>query len=126
MGRRQTHAVSLVAGGLGLISIYFISSPQLLVLSMVGVGIAWASILAMPYAILAGSIPAKKMGIYMGLFNLFITIPQITNAIIGGPMVKYLFGERAIFALVLAGLFMIIGAVAVRWVEDRDDIYVAE
>jgi len=123
LGRRSTHSLSLIAGGIGLISIYFISSPNMLILSMVGVGIAWASILAMPYAILAGSIPAKKMGIYMGLFNLFITLPQITNGIIGGPMVKSIYGGQAVFALVTAGVFMIIGAISMRWVEDKDDVY---
>ena len=126
LGRKRTHSISLIAGGLGLISIYFINSPDTLILSMVGVGIAWASILAMPYAILAGSIPAKKMGIYMGLFNLFITIPQITNGLIGGPLVSSLYDNQAVFALVVAGVFMIIGAFSMRWVEDKDDIYVAD
>ena len=89
MGRKKTHAISLILGGLGLISIYFIQDKYWLLLSMVGIGIAWASILAMPYAILAGSIPAKKMGVYMGIFNFFITFPQIVNGIIGGPIVKH-------------------------------------
>lgn len=124
IGRRSTHSISLIAGGVGLISIYFIDSPNLLILSMIGVGIAWASILAMPYAILAGSIPPKKMGIYMGLFNLFITIPQIINGAIGGPMVKYLYEGQAIFALITAGIFMIVGAFSMKWVEDSDDVYI--
>ena len=123
LGRKSTHSVSLIAGGVGLISIYFMSSPDMLIISMIGVGIGWASILAMPYAILAGSIPVKKMGIYMGLFNLFITLPQITNGIIGGALVKYAYGNQAIFALVVSGVFMIIGAISMRWVEDRDDVY---
>src|SRR5690606_40021869 len=83
LGRKTTHAVSLTIGGLGLISIYFIKDPNLLIVPMIGVGIAWASILAMPYAILAGSIPVRKMGVYMGIFNFFIVIPQIINALIG-------------------------------------------
>lgn len=124
LGRKRTHALSLTAGGIGLISIYFITDPALLWIPMVGVGFAWASILAMPYAILAGSIPAKKMGIYMGLFNLFITLPQITNGIIGGPMVRQVYGNQAIYALVIAGVFMILGAISMRWVEDRDDVVV--
>lgn len=123
IGRRSTHAISLLAGGIGLISIFFISSPNMLIFSMIGVGIAWASILAMPYAILAGSIPAKKMGVYMGLFNLFITVPQIINALIGGPMVKSIYGGNAVFALVTAGVFMIIGAISMRWVDDKDDVF---
>lgn len=122
LGRRQTHAVSLVLGGVGLISIYFVSDPSMLWLPMIGIGIAWASILAMPYAILAGSIPPRKMGIYMGLFNLFITLPQIANGIIGGPIVKHVYGNQAIFALVIAGVFMILGAISMRWVVDKDDV----
>lgn len=121
-GRKKTHAISLVIGGIGLISIYFMSNPYHLIAAMVGVGIAWASILAMPYAILAGAIPAKKMGIYMGIFNFFITFPQIVNGIFGGPIVKYLYGEQAIFALVTSGVFLILGAIAVLFVEDKDDI----
>jgi maltose/moltooligosaccharide transporter len=87
---------------------------------MVGIGIAWASILAMPYAILAGSIPAKKMGVYMGIFNFFITFPQIVNGIIGGPIVKHLYGGQAIWALVTAGVFMLLGAWSVMRVNDVD------
>src|SRR5688572_6364128 len=118
MGRKLTHSVSLTLGGLGLISIYFISDPYWLIASMIGVGIAWASILAMPYAILAGSIPPHKMGIYMGVFNIFITLPQIVNGIIGGPIVKYFYGSQAIYSLVMAGVFLIIGAFCVRFVDD--------
>ena len=120
MGRKKTHAVSLILGGLGLISIYFIQDKYWLLLSMVGIGIAWASILAMPYAILAGSIPVKKMGVYMGIFNFFITFPQIVNGIIGGPIVKHLYGGQAIWALVTAGVFMLLGAWSVMRVNDVD------
>ena len=116
--------VSLVLGGLGLISMYFFTTPNALLISMVGVGFAWASILAMPYAILAGSIPARKMGIYMGIFNLFITIPQITNAIFGGPIIHYLFGDRAIYALVLSGVCFFIAAAATALVDDVDEVVV--
>jgi maltose/moltooligosaccharide transporter len=124
-GRKMTHSISLVAGGIGLISIYFINDPNLLILSMVGVGMAWASILAMPYAILAGSIPPYKMGIYMGVFNFFITLPQIVNGIIGGPIVKYIYGSHAIYSLVMAGVFLIIAAFSVRFVQDVDDTIAA-
>jgi maltose/moltooligosaccharide transporter len=118
----MTHTLSLVAGGVGLISIYFIQDPNLLILSMVGVGMAWASILAMPYAILAGSIPPYKMGVYMGIFNFFITFPQIINGVIGGPIVKYFYNSQAIYSLVMAGVFLIIAGFCVRFVEDRDDV----
>jgi maltose/moltooligosaccharide transporter len=86
------------------------------------VGIAWASILAMPYAILAGSIPAGKLGVYMGIFNFFITLPQIVNGVIGGPIVKHLYGGQAIFALVMAGVFMLLAAVSVLRVQDVDEV----
>jgi maltose/moltooligosaccharide transporter len=122
IGRKLTHSISLVAGGIGLISIYFIHDPTLLIFSMVGVGMAWASILAMPYAILAGSIPSHKMGIYMGVFNFFITLPQIVNGVIGGPIVKYVYGSQAIYSLVMAGVFLLIAAFCVRFVEDKDDV----
>jgi maltose/moltooligosaccharide transporter len=122
LGRKRTHALSLTAGGIGLISIYFIQDPNLLILSMVGVGMAWASILAMPYAILAGSIPPYKMGVYMGIFNFFITFPQIINGVIGGPIVKYFYNSQAIYSIVMAGVFLIIAGFCVRFVEDRDDV----
>lgn len=124
LGRKLTHAVSLTAGGIGLISIYFIQDPAWLILPMVGVGIAWASILAMPYAILAGAIPARKMGLYMGVFNFFITLPQIVNGIIGGPIVKHVYGSQAIYSIVLAGVFLIFAAISVRFVEDKDDVMI--
>jgi len=122
IGRKYTHALSLVAGGIGLLSIWYISDPNMLIFPMIGVGIAWASILAMPYAMLAGSIPAHKMGIYMGIFNFFITIPQIVNGLVSGPMIKYLYGNHAIYALMVAGGFMILGAIAAIFVKDNDDL----
>ncbi len=122
IGRKYTHALSLVAGGIGLISIWYISDPNMLIFPMIGVGIAWASILAMPYAMLAGSIPAHKMGIYMGIFNFFITIPQIVNGLVSGPMIKYMYGNHAIYAIMVAGGFMILGAIAAIFVKDTDDL----
>lgn len=120
-GRKKTHAICLIAGGIGLISIYFASTPNMLIGSMVGIGIAWASILSMPYAILAGSIPIRKMGTYMGVFNFFITLPQIVSAIAGGFILKYLFQNHAIYAIILAGVFMILAAISVLFVEDKDE-----
>ena len=121
-GRKLTHSISLIIGGFGLISIYFVPNEDWLVLSMIGVGIAWASILSMPYAILAGSISPMKMGVYMGIFNFFIVIPQIINALIGGPLVKYLYNDKAIFALVTSGVSFLIAAVLVVKVQDVDDV----
>ncbi|PKP42214.1 MAG: MFS transporter [Bacteroidetes bacterium HGW-Bacteroidetes-13] len=122
IGRKRTHSLSLFIGGLGLISMYFMPDKNWLILSMVALGIAWASILAMPYAILAGAIAPKKMGVYMGIFNFFIVIPQIINALIGGPIVKYLYGGNAIFALVTSGVSFLIAGILVAKVKDVDDI----
>ena len=118
--RKTTHAISLVMGAIGLISIYFITDPFYILLSMVGVGLAWASILAMPYAILAGALPANKMGVYMGIFNFFIVLPQILAASILGFLVGTLFGGEAIYALILGGLTWIIAAILVMFVDDVD------
>nr|NQU91690.1 MFS transporter [Bacteroidota bacterium] len=118
--RKTTHMISLFLGGLGLISMYFIKSPELLVVSMVGVGIAWASILSMPYAILAGALPMKKMGIYMGIFNFFIVIPQILAATILGFFTKDLFSGEAIYTIMLGGFSMVIAGILVQFVNDVD------
>ena len=120
IGRKKTHAFSLIMGGIAMISIYFISNPTLLLLPMLGIGMAWGSILAMPYAILAGSLPAKKMGVYMGIFNFFITLPQIVNAVTGGPIVKRIFDSQAIYALVMAGILLFVAAASVLFVEDKE------
>lgn len=118
IGRKQTHTVSLILGGLGLMSIYLASDPNFLIFSMVLIGIAWASILAMPYAMLVGSIPAHKMGVYMGIFNFFIVIPQIINALIGGPLVKYLYDGNPIYALVTSGVAFIVAGLLNLKVKD--------
>jgi maltose/moltooligosaccharide transporter len=118
LGRKGTHAFSLLAGGVGLLSIYFIKDPAMLTYSMIGVGLAWASILAMPYVILSGSIPAGKLGIYMGIFNFFITLPQIVNGIFGGFIVKHFYNGQSIYAIVLAGFLLICAAVSVLFVYD--------
>lgn len=118
--RKITHMICLIAGGLGLISIILFKTPEMLILSMLGIGLAWASILAMPYAILTGSLPADKMGTYMGIFNFFIVIPQIMAASILGFMVKSFFGGDSIYALVAGGISMLIAAILVLFVEDKD------
>jgi maltose/moltooligosaccharide transporter len=118
--RKVTHSVSLAIGGLGLLSFYFISNPDLLLLSMVAIGVAWASILSMPYAILTGSLPAHKMGVYMGIFNFFIVIPQILAASILGFLMRRYFGGDAIWALVAGGISMLIAALTVFFVDDID------
>lgn len=120
--RKFTHALSLILGGIGLISIWFITEPMMLLLSMVGVGIAWASILSMPYAILAGALPSGKMGVYMGIFNFFIVIPQIIAASLLGFITRNLFAGQAVYALVLGGLVMIIAATMMFFVHDVDEV----
>ena len=116
--RRVTHMLALVLGGLGLMSFYFFNTPNLLVISMIGVGIAWASILSMPYAMLAGSLPANKMGYFMGVFNFFIVIPQIVAATILGFLVNNFFGGQAIYALVVGGAAMIVAGLLSLRVQD--------
>lgn len=122
VGRKLTHAIALCCGGIGLLSIYFLPDPKLALFSMVLVGIAWASILSMPYAILAGAIPGGKMGVYMGIFNFFIVLPQIVSGLIGGPLLKWVFGSQAIYALVIAGVCFLIAAVTVIFVDDKDEV----
>ncbi len=119
--RKIAHAIGLICGALGLISVFFISDPRLLLGSMIGVGIAWASILSMPYAILTGSLPPSKLGYYMGVFNFFIVIPQIVAAAILGFFVGRFFGGQAIFALLVGGASLVLAAALTLFVEDRDD-----
>jgi maltose/moltooligosaccharide transporter len=123
IGRKATHSIALTMGGVAFISLFFIREPQLLLLPMVGVGFAWGSILSMPYAILTGSLPADKMGTYMGIFNFFIVIPQILAASILGYITSELFEGRVILTLVLAGCSLIVGALSVFMVQDSDDVY---
>jgi len=120
--RRVTHALCLVAGAVGLVSIYTLSDPRFLLASMVGVGIAWASILSMPYAILCGSLPPSKLGYYMGVFNFFIVIPQIVAAAVLGFLVGRFFGGEAIYALGIGGASLVLAALLTVRVEDRDEI----
>ena len=121
IGRKFTHMLSLIIGGICLISMLFIKSQNLLLLPMIGVGLAWSSTLTMPYAILAGALPANKMGFFMGVFNFFIVIPQILAAAILGFFVKNVFDEQGIYALVIGGVSMIIAGLLNFIVKDKDD-----
>jgi maltose/moltooligosaccharide transporter len=116
--RKTTHSIALIIGGISFISIFFIKDPNLLLLPFVGIGMTWASILAMPYAILTGALPSNKMGVYMGIFNFFIVIPQILAASILGYLVKSVFKEEAVYALILGGISLIIAAILVVFVKD--------
>ena len=119
LGRKTTHAIALTIGAISLISIGFITNKNLLILPMVGVGIAWASILAMPYAMLAPNLPQNKMGVYMGIFNFFITLPQIVNALFSGLILKYCFASNSVWMLVLSGCFLILGACSVMYIKEK-------
>ena len=121
MSRRITHLLALAIGGIGLLSINFISDPTLLLVSMIGVGIAWASILSMPYAMLSSILPSNKMGYYMGVFNFFIVIPQIVAAGILGFLLKSFFGNDSIYALIIGGVSMFIAALLCLIVQDNED-----
>jgi maltose/moltooligosaccharide transporter len=127
LSRKQVHALALVCGGIGLLSVYFIQDKNLLLLTMVGVGIAWASILSMPYAILAGALPPARMGVYMGIFNFFIVIPEIVASFTFGPIISALFGKdnpkAPMFVVMAGGAFLLAAALCVllvREVADRD------
>ncbi len=122
IGRKYTHMICLIIGGVALFSMLFIKTQNLLLLPMVGVGLAWSSTLTMPYAILAGALPSNKMGFYMGVFNFFIVIPQILAAAILGFFVRTVFHEQAIYALVVGGVSMVIAGLLNVIVKDKDDV----
>jgi len=119
LGRRLTHTLCLVAGGLGLLSVAVIHHKVLLFLSMTGVGIAWASILSMPYAILAGSLPADRTGTYMGIFNFFIVIPEIVASLAFGWVMLHLLDNNRLAAVVAGGAFMLLAALLMQRVRDE-------
>jgi maltose/moltooligosaccharide transporter len=116
--RKMVHLICLAIGGVSLISIFAISSKEMLLLPMVGVGIAWASVLTMPYAILAGALPANKMGYYMGLFNFFVVIPQIVAGVVLGAILKYFFANQSVKVLMLGGACMVLAGVLTLFVQD--------
>lgn len=117
IGRKKTYSFSLLMGGIGLASMYFVHDKTILLLSISGVGLAWAAILAMPYAMLSGSLPADKMGVYMGLFNATITIPQIAAGLLGSTIIA-LFGGFPMAIIVIAGVSMLIAGLAVFFVRE--------
>ncbi len=120
--RKATHALALVCGGLGLLAVYLVHDRYLLLLTMVGVGIAWASILAMPYAILSGALPARRMGVYMGIFNFFIVIPEIIASLAFGPLIRAAWGRdnpnASLYMVMLGGVCMFAAAAAMMLVQD--------
>lgn len=120
--RKTTHQISLILGGIGLLSMLFIKDQYWLMLSMVGIGFAWSSILSMPYAILIGSLPENKLGFFVGVFNFFIVIPQLIAGLVLGPIVEHVFDKQPIYTLVLGGISFFIAAASVFLVKDNDDI----
>lgn len=119
IGKVRTHLVCLLAGSAGYLSFFLLHDPKTLVLSEIGIGIAWASILAMPYAILASSLPQRKLGIYMGLFNIFIVVPQLLVATVMGSIMKAFFPEEPIWTMLFAAAVMALAAIATLRVEER-------
>ena len=117
--RKMVHTVCLLIGGASLASIFLIHDKQMLIVPMIGVGIAWASILTMPYAILAGSLPANRMGYYMGLFNICIVVPQIVSSVLLGWITTHLFGGHTINTLILGGACMALAGVLTLFVTDK-------
>jgi len=117
IGRKKTYSFSLLLGGIGLISMFFVDDKYMLLLSISGVGLAWAAILAMPYAMLSGSLPADKMGVYMGLFNATITMPQIAAGLLGSTLIA-LFGGNPMAIIVIAGVSFLIAGMAVFFVKE--------
>ena len=119
LSKKVTHSIALCIGGVSLLSFLIFSDPNYLIVPMIGIGIAWGSILAMPYAMLASSIPPKRMGIYMGLFNMSITIPQIVSGVFSGLILKYFFDGNPILSIVMAGGSMFLGAIAALFIKEK-------
>jgi maltose/moltooligosaccharide transporter len=120
-GRKYTHMICLIIGGIGLVSMFFIKDRTSLLYPMIGIGFAWSSTLTMPYAILAGALPPDKMGFYMGVFNFFIVIPQILAAAILGFFVRVIFNNESIYALVIGGVSMALAGLLNIIVNDNED-----
>jgi len=112
LGCRLSHLINMTIGGIGLISFLFINEPKLLLIPMIGVGIAWGSILSLPYALLSSNLPSNKMGIYMGIFNFFIVIPQLVAASVLGLVLRKFFDLQSIYGLVIGGVLMIVAGLA--------------
>jgi maltose/moltooligosaccharide transporter len=119
LGRSITHMICLFCGGLGLLSVSFITEPGMLYLSMTGVGIAWASILSMPYSMLAGAIPEEKMGIYMGIFNFFIVLPEIIASLSFGYIMEHLLDNNRLAAVMIGGILMLLAGVFCLRIKDQ-------
>jgi len=118
IGRKHTHSACLLCGAVGLLSVGVIHNKYLLILSMVGVGIAWASTLAMPYSILAGALPPQRTGVYMGIFNFFITLPEILASVCFGWVMNHVFHNNRLLAVIAGGVFLLLAAVLMQRVTE--------
>jgi maltose/moltooligosaccharide transporter len=121
LGRKLTFSSALLVGALGFLSIYFVKNQYALIFSMVGVGVAWAAILAMPYSILSRALPAGKTGVYMGLFNITVVVPQIVCGVLSGMLLKYVFSDRAIYMIIMAGISWLAASLMVFVVKDKQE-----
>jgi maltose/moltooligosaccharide transporter len=122
MARKRIHGVCLALGGLGLLSLGFIHGEEqkgLLLVALALGGVAWASILSMPYALLSGALPAERMGVYMGIFNFFIVMPEIIAALTFGPIVKNFLHGNLVYAVMAGGVFMLLAAALAQWVDEK-------
>jgi len=128
--RKTVHTIALLCGAAGLLSVYFIQDRNLLLLSMVGVGVAWASILSMPYAILSTALPAARMGLYMGIFNFFIVLPEIVASLAFKPLMRAVFGEGSrigpMYVVMLGGVCMLMASACMAFVRDEGGAVPAE
>lgn len=119
IGRKATYSLALMLGGLGYLSMYFFNTPNALFVSMIGIGIAWAAILAMPYSLLSGALPAEKMGVYMGIFNFTIAGPQIVSGLVSGPVLRAVFDNHAIYMIIICGISMLLGSFFVSFIKEK-------
>jgi maltose/moltooligosaccharide transporter len=121
VGRKTTHSICLLCGAAGLLSVGVIHNPKLLLLSMAGIGVAWASTISMPYAILAGAVPPAKTGIYMGIFNFFIVLPEILASLFFGWVMLHWLDNNRLAAVIAGGCFLVLAAIMVQFVQDPTD-----
>jgi maltose/moltooligosaccharide transporter len=119
LGKARTHMICLLVGAAGYATFFLIKDPKMLIISEIGIGIAWASILAMPYAILASSLPQRKLGIYMGLFNVFIVVPQLLVATVMGSIMKTFFPDQPIWTMLAAAIVMGAAAISMLFVPEQ-------
>src|SRR5690606_580755 len=122
INRKYIHMFSLILGGIGFLLMYFIPEPSTLNISFILIGISWGSILSMPYAMLSSSVDPKKMGTMMGLFNMFIVLPQIVGALGGINFLSGLMGQQAIYAMVLAGISLLVAGLCNLLIKDKNAI----